>query len=555
MVDITGLDKVVILRKLWENSLYPSAQEFDQDKAQRVVGGCVTDFCGRSIEVNFNDRSLFFHQYNRELWGRTSGEEIIFRLFLEKEQETKKKEVKVLNPNQRYVLCGRRMLEFTLATKHGVEFFPSHGRSIIFSRLSSKEFFPDQLKNIVRKEFSSTFVDFSYPIHQSHLPTLDTTSNLFTLYLQRNCSSPKDVNFCEFCEEETRGKLKTRKRCHTAVYCSPKCRILDWKQEHSKVCAGNGRVKEDIIKRRDEHLFIFLETFIYPPPLRRIISSYDTEKTESVVVWKWKTPLPFPPKKKNRKKGNFNVLSAIQTIYVEDNRMNGHFEHNPQDPYSGFALSRSTRCRFKIVQKGRGSQSYLRVLGNKFPNEFLDPYLGLVCVCHARNSYEKEIKILYSVAESVVYVSIREDKKFLLWHEVFQCPILSIKLWRTGTRSAVLFLVLSGMENYELVAVRFNFLNDNEGPLILEEKVIYKSKKLYHSCTQNSKNLYVISFTKEGFWLTCVDMLSYEVRNTTLPYSDCVAVSRMESPGMASLVFPDFVLWSTFEGIHICRRI
>lgn len=62
MIDISGLDKVELLRKLWENQIVSqyysdtgrSAPEFDIDEARSAVQDDIDYFCGRCIKCDIS---------------------------------------------------------------------------------------------------------------------------------------------------------------------------------------------------------------------------------------------------------------------------------------------------------------------------------------------------------------------------------------------------------------------------------------------------------------------------------------------------------------------
>lgn len=73
-VDISGLDKVDVLRALWKNQV-PAAffslnglptPPFDEDLAQKSVLRSIDYFCGRAIKTNLSDNVVDFTFYDRD---------------------------------------------------------------------------------------------------------------------------------------------------------------------------------------------------------------------------------------------------------------------------------------------------------------------------------------------------------------------------------------------------------------------------------------------------------------------------------------------------------
>lgn len=75
-VDVSGIDKVLLLRGLWANSpvaawcrLYGVYEEFDEKAAKNdfvKFGGCFDYFCGRVIKCNLKEDSVDPWGYDRD---------------------------------------------------------------------------------------------------------------------------------------------------------------------------------------------------------------------------------------------------------------------------------------------------------------------------------------------------------------------------------------------------------------------------------------------------------------------------------------------------------
>jgi hypothetical protein len=76
VVDITGLDKVALLRALWEKaspaSFYKSNSipppPFDETSASEAVLSCIDYFCGRCIKSDLSGCAVDPHLYDRDTY-------------------------------------------------------------------------------------------------------------------------------------------------------------------------------------------------------------------------------------------------------------------------------------------------------------------------------------------------------------------------------------------------------------------------------------------------------------------------------------------------------
>lgn len=85
MTDISGLDKIAVLRALWENqqpALFfgnGSGPSFDESQAKRaIIGGNIDYFCGRAIKADLSGDKADFNLYDHD--APFSGAHVIAKL-------------------------------------------------------------------------------------------------------------------------------------------------------------------------------------------------------------------------------------------------------------------------------------------------------------------------------------------------------------------------------------------------------------------------------------------------------------------------------------------
>ncbi len=81
-VDISGIDKVQLLRALWEKSLPASffnsglvpPPQFDETKARELDSWKIDYFCGRCIKSNLSENSVDPRLYDRDIYSGAFAE-------------------------------------------------------------------------------------------------------------------------------------------------------------------------------------------------------------------------------------------------------------------------------------------------------------------------------------------------------------------------------------------------------------------------------------------------------------------------------------------------